>query len=506
MMSVPSGIAQVIWAVGNLPHAWRFSRALTEPERAQSDWLMTRLRKDAESEFGSEHDFASIRSYHDFARKVPLRDWEDFSAWIQRIRKGEKNVLGIEDVTHLAPTSGSSGARKLIPFTSSLHQSFAVAVGAWMSDLVRLEPRILGGPAYWSISPFTDEAPIVPPEVPVGFADDAEYLGGWRASLVRHLMAVPSDIRHERDVAAFWLRTAEGLLARRDLRLISVWHPSFLGLVLDAAASHWNVILRTMNTGRAAELRGIGPENPSAWWPGLRVISCWGDHAAEPGMREIARRFPDYRVQAKGLLATEAVITIPWRGCFPLAVQSHFFEFLSDEGDVFPAHELERGRTYEVVVTNGGGLWRYRLGDRVECDGFCGKTPTLRFLGRAGNVSDLCGEKLSEPFVADCFASVWPAELGRPVLAFLRPCRFPSGKSGYCLVVDREVNEDCIGQLEDLLCRNPHYELARRLGQLETLGIHVDPNAGRLQSESETIRIGDIKPKILDKSIMGFEG
>ena len=494
-MSLPSTIAQVMWAAGNLPSAVRFARALKEPEQVQTAWLTRRLRADADSAFGQEHDFGAIRSYRDFANRVPLRDWSGFSPWIDRIRTGERGVLGMEPVSHLAPTSGSSGARKLIPFTPTLHRAFADAVGAWMSDLTRLEPGILRGPAYWSISPMADEESG---EVPIGFADDAEYLGGWKAGLVRHLMTVPAGIRHERDVEKFWLRTAGGLLARRDLRLISIWHPSFLGLILEAAAKHWSVILDGLENRRAAELRRIGPENPADWWPGLRVLSCWGDLAAEPGMREIARQFPRCRVQPKGLLATEAAVTIPWRGRFPLTVTSHFFEFLTDSGDLLAAHQLVRGMTYEVIVTNGGGLWRYRLGDRVECDGFSGITPTLRFLGRAGNVSDLCGEKLSEPFVADCLAELWPGGAGRPTAAYLRPVRFENGNPAYLLAVDRAVDHALADRLDHLLCRNPHYDLARRLGQLQAPGIHIDSSSGPPGCEADTRRLGDVKPLVLD--------
>ena len=61
----------------------------------------------------------------------------------------------------------------------------------------------------------------------------------------------------------------------------------------------------------------------------------------------------------------------------------------------FPLEKLRKGNEYEVVVTTSGGLWRYRLGDRVLVDGFVQKTPSLRFLGRPGNVSDLFGEKAS---------------------------------------------------------------------------------------------------------------
>lgn len=500
-MSLPSTIAQVLWAAGNLPSAARFARALKEPEQAQSAWLMRRLRADAGSAFGREHDFRSMANRSDFARKVPLRNWDEFSLWIERIRAGERGVLGMEPVSHLAPTSGSSGARKLIPFTPTLHRAFASAVGAWMCDLTCLEPGILGGPAYWSLSPLAGDESTAPGEVPVGFADDAEYLGGWKARLARQLMAVPADLRHERDPEAFWLRTATCLLARRDLRLISVWHPSFLGLILDAAGRHWTRILEGMEKRRAAELRRIGPDNPAEWWPALRVISCWGDLAAEPGMRELARRFPGCRVQPKGLLATEAVVTIPWRGRYPLAVTSHFFEFLTADGDVLSAHELERGKTYEVVATNGGGLWRYRLGDKVECDGFCGFTPTLRFLGRAGNVSDVCGEKLSEPFVAECLAALWPGGVGRPSAAYLRPCRSAKGDHGYVLVVDRPVDESLAERLDGSLRRNPHYDLARRLGQLRSLRIQMNPTAGTPGSEPDHRRLGDIKPLVLETRV-----
>lgn len=500
-MSVATAMAQGLWTAGNSLAAARFARALRDPGKTQLAWLARRLAADADSAFGREHGFASIRSHEDFRRKVPLRDPGGFEPWIERIRGGESRVLGAETVSHLAPTSGSSGARKLIPFTPSLHHAFAEAVGAWMFDLARLEPGILSGPAYWSISPMTgDES--AQGVVPVGFADDADYLGGWKAWLARRVMAAPAGLRHERNVQVFWKRTAACLLARRDLRLISVWHPSFLGLILEAAASGWDEILDGMEKSRSAELRRVGEGQPSGWWPGLRVISCWGDMAAAPGMREIARRFPHCRVQAKGLLATEAVVTIPWRGSYPLAVTSHFFEFVSAEGDVLGAHALERGKTYEVVVSNGGGLWRYRLGDMVECDGHCALTPTLRFLGRAGNVSDLRGEKLSEPFVADCFAALWPDGVDRPSAAWLQPCGSCKGGHGYVLVVSDAVDEGLSERLERLLCRNPHYDLARRLGQLDRIRLRVDSAAGGLGDPDDPRRLGDIKPRVLERRVM----
>ena len=494
-MKTGATLANVLWMTGNLGAVRRFKRVLREPEAAQTAWLGEALARDAQSVFGREHGFGGMADYASFARRVPLRGWEDFSPWVERVRNGEPRVLGMERVTHLAPTSGSSGARKLIPFTAGLQAGFSAAVGAWMGDLVRSSPGILGGPSYWSVSPLTGDEELTG-VVPVGFADDAEYLGGVQAWLVRRAMAVPAELRHERDMEMFWRRTLVGLLGCRELRLISVWHPSFLELLLEAAERQWTEVCAELPRGRAVELRRAGPRGWTQWWPQLRVISCWGEQAAEPGWRELQRKFPGLRVQAKGLLATESVVTIPWGGDYPLAVTSHFFEFIDEAGGVRRAHELERGKNYEVVVTNGGGLWRYRLGDVVECTGRLAMTPTLRFLGRAGNVSDLCGEKLSEAFVGEVLQGLWP-EGERPVHAVLRACD-GTEPAGYVLEISGRAGVELCGRLDAALSRNPHYALARRLGQLMPgRVVEMEPDTAGAWLRGQSRRLGDVKPPVL---------
>ena len=64
-------------------------------------------------------------------------------------------------------------------------------------------------------------------------------------------------------------------------------------------------------------------------------------------------------LQGKGLIATEAFVSLPLLpDCDPvLAVNSHFFEFNDTEtGDIRLAHEVEEGKVYSVIVTTGGGL------------------------------------------------------------------------------------------------------------------------------------------------------
>ena len=55
----------------------------------------------------------------------------------------------------------------------------------------------------------------------------------------------------------------------------------------------------------------------------------------------------------KGLIATEGIVTIPFEGHHPLAIRSHFFEFLDRNDQPKLAHELEAGSEYTVVLTTG---------------------------------------------------------------------------------------------------------------------------------------------------------
>lgn len=499
-MSAGATLANLVWYAKNRREARRFAGALADPRRAQEAWLAAQLDRHAASAFGRAHGFGGIRDARTFGQRVPLSSPADVAPWVERVRQGERDVLASGPVTHLAPTSGTSGARKLIPFTVSLQAGFDRAVSAWMADLVRQRPALLAGPAYWSISPLEDDDTPGPGTVRIGFADDAEYLGGAGAWLVRRLMAAPSSLRHVRDTATFWRLTLVSLLGRRDLRLISIWHPSFLDLLVEAAARDWPAVLEALPAGRAAELGRIGPDDWPRWWPRLQVVSCWGEQAAAPGYRRLAARLPGVLVQPKGLLATEAVVTIPYGGRYPLAITSHYFEFIDQRGELRPAHALERGGHYEVVVTNGGGLWRYRLGDVVECTGLAASTPELRFLGRASHQSDLRGEKLSEPFVAEVLGALWPPS-ALPAYLALRAADTGAG-AGYELLVASaalaDAPADLARRVDDALSANPHYAVARRLGQLSAVRVvAVDAARAAAELSAHRGRLGDAKPALL---------
>lgn len=499
-MNLPATLANSLWSAANLPSYLRFRRALWQPEIEQRCRLQTLLERNEQTAFGRAHDFKSIRGYQEFAQRVPLMDYEDLEPWIEGIRRGESNGVTREPVTHLVPTSGSSGARKLIPFTAGLQREFNAAIGPWLCDLALHQPSILGGPAYWSVTPVMRSAEAEESVVPIGFEADTAYLGGSRQRLASAVMAVPAELRLVGDIEIFRYVTLLCLLRQRELRLISVWHPSYVSLLLDAVPANWPELVADISSGqcqhadalppavrvalklrplpqRANELRAADPQKPETLWPHLKLISCWGDAAAGPAAAGLKKRFPNVTLQPKGLLATEAFVTIPFAGLQPVAVRSHFFEFMDDDGGVHLVHELRAGHDYEVAVTTAGGLWRYRLRDRVKVTGFIGQTPSLRFLGRSGNVSDLFGEKLSEAFVTGAIQETLATFDTTPRFVLLAPDEDAAG-CRYTLYVEGTPPSQLAGALDRTLRRNPHYACCRDLGQLLPLRLFVVAERG----------------------------
>ena len=120
------------------------------------------------------------------------------------------------------------------------------------------------------------------------------------------------------------------------------------------------------------------------------------------------------------------------------------------------AHELRTGESYTVIVTTGGGLWRYRLGDLVEVDGFIGATRSLRFLGRGASVSDLCGEKLAETFATSAIAAACASCACTPHFALLAPEHDPAGRWSYTLFAEGKLPYELPARLDAELRANPH--------------------------------------------------
>jgi len=75
------------------------------------------LKNGSRTVFGKEHNFQQLKTYEDFRNAVPIRDYEAFIPWIDRIKKGEQNVLWKGRPIYFAKTSGTTSGVKYIPIS-----------------------------------------------------------------------------------------------------------------------------------------------------------------------------------------------------------------------------------------------------------------------------------------------------------------------------------------------------------------------------------------------------
>jgi hypothetical protein len=504
-------LANSAWLTACTPEYLRFRRALGRVRVEQERVLQAILRRNEASAFGRRHKFVLIRSARDFQRRVPLAGYEEYGPWVERAAAGEARTLTCEPVRLFQPTGGSAGGPKWIPYTASLAAEFQRGIRAWVADLFRSDPELLRGPAYWSVSP-AQESGVTPAGIRVGFADDCEYVGGLQQRLVRSVMAVPASVRQLRDVEAFWYATVRHLVRRRDLRFISVWSPSFLTLLMERLMRFADRLQQEEPAVRPALQAPTAAERHALLWPRLRMISCWTDGNSAAGARRLANLFPQARVKGKGLIATEGFVSLPWEACdgAVLAVRSHFLEFLPAAADGRPdasrpqlAHELEPGQTYSVVLTTGGGFYRYRLGDLVKVTGRVRECPVIRFESRE-RVVDWCGEKLHEAHATRVLADAFARQDLVPDFAML--AYDSSGRTpGYVLYVECDATEEQLGRIgvavEAGLEENFHYRYARRLGQLGPVRVFTVRHAENTYLAAclaNGQRAGDVKAAALD--------
>ena len=139
------GFANLLWFLSCLPRWILFRNALGNPAAAQRRVLARLIRENQHSEFGRRHDFATIRTPEDFSARIPLAEYDDYAPEIERVRRTGMYGLTAEAPFLLEPTSGTSGASKLIPATRASRREFVRAIQPWIADLFFAHPALFLG-------------------------------------------------------------------------------------------------------------------------------------------------------------------------------------------------------------------------------------------------------------------------------------------------------------------------------------------------------------------------
>ncbi|HZN93940.1 MAG TPA: GH3 auxin-responsive promoter family protein, partial [Myxococcales bacterium] len=330
--------------------ARRFRAALADPERAQRERLAAVLRAVAGTEQARRFGLAKVRTARELQDAVPVRGYDELAEDVRAAYEGKARVLTAGPVVRFELSGGSSGASKLVPMTEGLSGEFHRALAPWLFDLLDRRPALRRGPGYWSISPLGQRRERSPGGVPVGSIEDAAYFPRPLQPLLRRALAVPGEVARVPDVQSCRQVTLWHLVACADLRMISVWNPSFLTLLLSALDEGADRLAADLEAGRCAgalpgmrfprrpdratalreAVGGSGRVDVRRLWPQLSLVSLWTDAEAARALSPLRERLPGIELQGKGLLATEGVVTLPlFDAPAPvLAVRSHFYELI----------------------------------------------------------------------------------------------------------------------------------------------------------------------------------
>ena len=445
--------------------------SLAHPDELQEDCLLNRvIRPNERCEYGKRHGFSAIRTIHDYQRSVPIVTYADLEPQIARIASGEPQVLTAEPVRRFFETSGSTGAAKKIPVTSSLIADKARAFGVYWGLLFQSHPGAERGKVVGNFSE-SGGARTVASGLPIT-SEGAYWNAVGAATQRRGRSPLPRSISQIADPDSRYYTVAR-ILLEEDVSLLMALNPSTLLVLFRKLCAFAEDLIRDVEQGglkrglevsvdvrdhvaarytgnpeRASELRGLlRSADPTLAahevWPMLSLVVSWRSPMQRPYLRLLQPHLASVPQRDYILMASEGVIAIPTEDHASggvLATPFHFYEFIPEEDLASPsprtllASELEVGRSYVVLLSTSAGLYRYNIGDVVRVTGMRERTPVVEFLHRAGSTCSITGEKLTEEQVVEAMNAATPA-LGLAVEGFtLHPA--PDGFPHYVLLLE----------------------------------------------------------------------
>lgn len=106
--------AALIWAKKHVQKAEKFKK---NAENDQEKLLLSLVDTAKKTLFGRTYDFENIKSVKDFQEKVPVADYEDLKPYIEKVKRGQRDILWIETPEYFAKTSGTTSGSKYIPIS-----------------------------------------------------------------------------------------------------------------------------------------------------------------------------------------------------------------------------------------------------------------------------------------------------------------------------------------------------------------------------------------------------
>ena len=397
--------------------SWRMEQWMTDPIATQRDVLQDLVTHGQFAEIGRQYGFKNLFSIRDFKKSIPIVEYDAIKPFIDRMMKGENNLLWNTPVNWFAKSSGTTSDKsKFIPITNEslndCHYQAAKDVLTMYynfnpdSDLLTGRGLVIGGSHQMSV-----------------INDDIQY-GDLSAVLLQNA-----------PVWSSWIRTPDLSIA-----LLDEWENKLEQLAQSTIEENvtsisgvptWTMLL----IRRVLEMSG--KDTLKEVWPNLELY-IHGGVSFLPYREQFKKligediHFMEIYNASEGFFAAQDSPDAD--GMLLLLEHGIFYEFMPIEeyGRVNPItiglKDVQIGAQYALVISTNGGLWRYLVGDTIQ---FTTAYPfRIKVTGRVKHFINTFGEEVMVDNTDRAIAAVCK-KMGVVVLDYtVGPVFFSEGTNG----------------------------------------------------------------------------
>ena len=354
---------------------------LKYPIDVQEELLKGLINKAKHTEIGNQYDFKSIKTYTDFAERIPVTTYEDNESNYERARKGESNIFWPTPIKWFAKSSGTTNAKsKFLPVSN---ESLEECHYAASKDLLCL---------YLNNNPDSEL-----------FLGKSLRLGGSK-ELYKENGTVFGDLSAILiDNMPFWAEFSS--TPSNEVSLMPDWETKMQAIVDETINENvtsllgvpsWVLVLLNQ------VIESTGRNNLFEIWPNLEVY-FHGGVSFDPYLEQYKKLLPKNNfLYYETYNASEGFFAIQDRNnskeLLLMLDYGIFYEFIpmdtydSMEEIIIPLSEVQLDKNYAIVITTNAGLWRYKIGDTIR---FTSINPyRIKVTGRTKHHINVFGEEL----------------------------------------------------------------------------------------------------------------
>jgi hypothetical protein len=352
------------------------------PVDVQNDLLKQLVQSASQTEWGKKYGYSSVDNLRIFKERVPITSYEELFPYIERIMKGEQNILWSSKVTWFAKSSGTTNARsKFIPITQESLEDCHFKGG---KDMLSIYVN-----NYPETQIFDGKGLTIGGSHQINHLNPDSFYGDVSAVIMQNL--------------PFWAQIIR--TPKLEIALMDKWEDKIAKMVETTVDENvtslsgvptWTIVL-IQNI-----LAATGKKTILDIWPNLEVFV----HGAVS--------FNPYRQLFKELIPSPDMRYMETynasEGFFGIQDQSNsedlllmldygiFYEFIpmenidQEQPDTLTLAQVTLGKNYALVISTNAGLWRYMIGDTVK---FTSLNPfRIRISGRTKHFINAFGEEV----------------------------------------------------------------------------------------------------------------